>query len=316
MKTDGMNYFAGLDIGGTHGRLRCCAVDGTELGTFQSDGCSINTDGPEKSRLRCRKLVLPALQSMGLSPDECDGICVAASGIDSPSLEKSIRDTFEEMGFRPEILYVMNDCEIFLHMSDGISLALISGTGSICFGRNEQGYVVRTGGWNHIVSDEGSGFDMGLKVLKATADAIDERIPSSLLTEMVIQESGISDLETWNDFINKHLFEKSAIAKFALTGYQAASLGDETALSIHRICADALYGLVADTLRKLEFAKYEKQKQADLWLWGSLLVKNHILREMLIDKLAESYQEVRVGIPECSALDVAVRIAAKRAEKG
>ncbi|MCI6886679.1 MAG: ATPase, partial [Lachnospiraceae bacterium] len=128
-----MNYFAGLDIGGTHGRLKCCAVDGTELGTFQSDGCSINTDGPEKSRLRCRKLVLPALQSMGLSPDECDGICVAASGIDSPSLEKSIRDTFEEMGFRPEILYVMNDCEIFLHMSDGISLALISGTGSICF---------------------------------------------------------------------------------------------------------------------------------------------------------------------------------------
>lgn len=311
-----MNYFAGLDIGGTHGRLKCCALDGTELGTFQSDGCSINTDDPEKSRLRCRELVLPALRSMGLSPDACAGICVAASGVDSPSLEKQMRGYFEEMGFPPQVLQVMNDCEIFLHLSDGVSLALISGTGSICFGRNEQGLVVRTGGWNHIISDEGSGFDMGLKVLKAAADAIDQRISPSLLTEMVIRESGIYDLETLNVFVNEHLFEKSAIARFALTGYRAADAGDETALTIHRVCADALYGLAADTLRKLGFAEYEKQKKVDLWLWGSLLVKNHILRKMLTDKLAEHYPAVRVGIPESSALDVAVGIAGKSGKTG
>lgn len=35
-------------------------------------------------------------------------------------------------------------------------------------------------------------------------------------------------------------FEKSAIAKFTWTGFQAAYVGDETELTIHQVCADAL----------------------------------------------------------------------------
>ena len=39
-------------------------------------------------------------------------------------------------------------------------LVTISGTGSICYGRNEAGEVFRTGGWNHVLSDEGSAYDI------------------------------------------------------------------------------------------------------------------------------------------------------------
>lgn len=131
-------YYAGLDIGGTNGRLKICGSDGEVLGEFTAPGCSLNTDGAEKSRLRYRDLVLPALQELHLDPGFCLGICVAASGIDSPSDEHDCRSSFEEMGFPHERLLVLNDCEVFLHMTEDPALVVISGTGSVCFGRDKK----------------------------------------------------------------------------------------------------------------------------------------------------------------------------------
>lgn len=304
-----MRYFAGLDIGGTHGRLKVRAENGEELGVFQAEGCSINTDGYEKSRIRCRLLVLTALDSLQLTPQECDGICVAASGIDSDSLEYLMRSIFEEMGFRPQILDVMNDCEVFLHLSSENSLVLVSGTGSICFGRGVHGEIVRTGGWNHIVSDEGSGFDMGLQVLKFAANVLDGRVSSCMLSDLVFEMSGLHTLELMNDFVNKNLFEKSEIAAFAKIGYRAAKVGDAAAIQIHKNCADALYNLVVDTLKKLHLTT------GDLWLWGSMIEKNNIIQELLKLKLQNNFPLLSVKIPQCSALDMAILIARNNKEQ-
>lgn len=98
-----MNYYAGMDIGGTNGRLKLKDGDGNILGEFTGPGCSINTDGYDKSRSRCRELVLPALKELELNPSDCMGICVAASGIDSPGYEKMCRDIFEEWDLSPTV---------------------------------------------------------------------------------------------------------------------------------------------------------------------------------------------------------------------
>ena len=153
-----MNYYAGMDIGGTNGRLKLKDGDGNILGEFTGPGCSINTDGYDKSRSRCRELVLPALKELELNPSDCMGICVAASGIDSPGYEKMCRDIFEEMGFESDCIRAVNDCEVFLYLKEGPSMVVVSGTGSICYGIDAKGTIYRTGGWNHILSDEGSAF--------------------------------------------------------------------------------------------------------------------------------------------------------------
>lgn len=303
-----MKYYAGLDIGGTNGRLKIKSANGEILGTYQAEGCSINTDGYEKSRLRCRALVLPALQSLSLSPADCAGICVAASGIDSPSLADDCSRIFEEMGFGHQMIQVMNDCEVFLHLSEGAAFVIISGTGSICVGRDKNNRVVRTGGWNHILSDEGSGFDLGLRFLQAAANTLDGRSPVSRLSAMVIQESGLNSLDAMNDYINQNLFEKSKIGRFSLTGYQAALQGDETALAIHQSGADALFTLIHDTIIKLDPTG---NTEADLWLWGSVLLNNQILRQMLADKLSLAFPSLRIQLPKVSALDAALSCAEK-----
>lgn len=305
-----MEYYVGLDIGGTNGRLKVTATDGTVLGEFQASGCSINTDGYEKSRARYRELVLPSLRKLSLKPSECRGICGAISGVDSDSIEASCRAIFEEMGFSQKHLTIVNDCEVFLHLSEGPALVLISGTGSICYGRDSKNQIYRTGGWNHMISDEGSGFDLGLQFLLAVANDLDGRKKATILTPMVIKESGLDTLEKINDFINQNLFEKSQIAKFAELGYEAAKKGDVEAQKVHKACADKLYLLVKDTMSKLEDSM---QIEMDLWIWGSVLIKNELIQGYLSQAITEKLQMLKLRIPHRSAIDTAVMIAMNHA---
>lgn len=298
-------YYAGLDVGGTSGRLIICDQSGNVMGEFTAPGCSFNTDGGAKSRLRYRDLVLPALLKQNLAPGSCRGICVAASGIDSPSDEQECRSIFEEMGFLPDHLMVVNDCEVFLYQTRLPALVVVSGTGSVCYGRDEMGILHRTGGWNHIVSDEGSGFDMGLKVLKAVGSELSGRSKSPVLTPLFLKTTGLDTLGKIDDYINDNLMEKSQIARFSLLAFQAAASGDETAIRIHQECADALWGLIRDTAAKMN-------REGDLWLWGSLLVKNQILRELVKGKVHVKLPGMRVDIPGITALEAALQAAQKK----
>jgi N-acetylglucosamine kinase-like BadF-type ATPase len=108
-----------------------------------------------------------------------------------------------------------------------------------------------------------------------------------------------------DDYINANLMEKSQIARFSLLAYQAAMLGDETAIVIHRECADALWGLIRDTAAKMKAGGF------DLCYWGSLLVKNDILREMVEEKVNVGLPGVRTSIPRITALDAALQAAGK-----
>src|SRR5690606_40864022 len=49
----------------------------------------------------------------------------------------------------------------------GVGIALIAGTGSIAFARNERGETGRSGGWGHIFGDEGSAYMVAVDALRA-----------------------------------------------------------------------------------------------------------------------------------------------------
>lgn len=310
-----MIFYAGMDIGGTNGRLKLKDRDGNIIGEFTGPGCSINTDGYDKSRSRCRELVLTALKELGLNPSDCMGICVAASGIDSPGYEKMCRDIFVEMGFKADCIRAVNDCEVFLYLKEGPSMVVVSGTGSICFGTNGNGRVFRTGGWNHILSDEGSAFYLGMQTVRLAAEDLDERIKCPYLTPMFIEKSGLDTLEKIDLFVNEHLFNKSEIARFSMIACEAAKQGDLQAEGILKDCAEKIWKLIEDTARKAGWIEkspvlYTGEKETcHLWLWGSVLVKNEIIRDEVVKRVKQAMPEVAVAVPETSALDLALTIA-------
>ena len=50
---------------------------------------------------------------------------------------------------------------------------VLSGTGSCCFGQTADGTTAKLGGWGHILGDKGSGFEIGLRALKACVFYLD-----------------------------------------------------------------------------------------------------------------------------------------------
>lgn len=316
-----MFFYAGLDVGGTSGRVKFADENSNVIGEYVGVGCAYNTEGFERGREKYSRLMHEALSEYGLKSSDCIGICIAASGIDSDAQAAQVKSIFEELGFDDRRILAVNDCEIFLRLSEGAVLVSIAGTGCICCGRSESGKIFRTGGWNHILSDEGSAYDIGLQSVKALADHLDGRISCPVLAKRIGEVTGIDSLEKADEYVNRHLLDKSPVGALSRVCAQAAEEGDASAEAIIRSCAAKAFSLVFDTGLKLEGKRPGRllresahdetlnDLKADLWLWGSVNVKNDMFRAEMIDLAAKRLPGVSVKLPDRPALDIALEAA-------
>jgi N-acetylglucosamine kinase-like BadF-type ATPase len=77
----------------------------------------------------------------------------------------------------------------------GCGVVLIAGTGSIAYGRSEEGEEDRAGGWGHLIGDEGSAVWCGLEALRAVAHAVDGRGAPTRLVALLFQELGVGEFQ-------------------------------------------------------------------------------------------------------------------------
>lgn len=301
-------FYAGLDVGGTSGRILLCDAQGNLLGETECGGASIYTGGEERAREKYTELVTSALSERGLEPGQCEGICVAASGVDSEPLRECVRNQFVDMGFPAEKVRVFNDCEIFLKAYEAPALILIAGTGSITFGVSRDGTIVRTGGWGHILSDEGSSFSIGLEIVRAVGDHLDGRQMDEILYRMFYESTEIDDLEALNRLLNHNIMTKNAIANLALLAEKALLKGSERAGKILEETSLRLYRLIRDNYRKMTV---EDGEHLTIIFWGSVLCKNRIVRERVTGLVKEEIPDAKIRIPEKRAVEIALDTARK-----
>src|ERR1041384_7786043 len=72
---------------------------------------------------------------------------------------------------------------------------IISGTVSACYGKSPAGQAVKVDGWGHMLGDRGSGYDIGLRALRAVAEHYDEkgewsRLGAGILRTLQLEEMG------------------------------------------------------------------------------------------------------------------------------
>ena len=132
-----------------------------------------------------------------------------------------------------------------------------------------------------------------------------------------MEKSGLDTLEKIDLFVNEHLFDKSEIARFSMIAYEAAKQGDLQAEGILKDCAEKIWKLIEDTARKAGWIEQSQVSPASgkekphLWLWGSVLVKNEIIRDEVVKRVGQVMPEIAVAVPETSALDLALMLAGK-----
>lgn len=246
--SDGLHVL-GIDAGGT--KTVCCLADGEGrvLGEARGGGANLQAEG----ELGVEKVLHAVMEEATRGRvSDVDAICLGMAGVDRAGDGAVVRAIMRRIGARSRVV-VVNDALVALvaGVGEAPGVVIICGTGSIAYGRNASDQAARAGGWGHVLGDEGSGYWIGRRALRAVARAADGRGPATTLTPRVLAHFSVaapSDLvyEIYDRQLRHH-----AIAQLARLVQQARDEGDEVATQILEQAAHELVRAARSVIERL-----------------------------------------------------------------
>ncbi len=296
-------YVLGMDGGGTKTAVAAAAPDGTLLGRFVSGAINPNGENQQNVTRNLAEIFSRAKMEFG-SLDECDSVCIGAAGISNPTVKQMFLSVADDAGYHHRMTITGDHQTAFygaLGKPDGA--ILISGTGSICYGKNSAGQEHRTGGYGHLIDDAGSGYAIGRDILSAVVRAYDGRGGTTVLTELVFQQLGCSTIEELVGFVYDKATNKRDIAALAPNLTKACDRKDRVALHIAADSAIALEELAIPVLETLGL------QNSSLAIAGSILLKNPTIQQEFLRCVRLRYPKLECHTPKYDAAYGAVLIA-------
>ncbi|HEV2128951.1 MAG TPA: BadF/BadG/BcrA/BcrD ATPase family protein [Thermomicrobiales bacterium] len=292
-----MSTFIGIDGGGTKTDLALIDDGGRLLARLQGDSSNQAAVGFDAAIGVLADLVDRARSEAGIDgPVTAGWIGMAGSdrAEDRIAFRTALGDRFRE-------LRITNDAELVLSGTpNGSGVALIAGTGSIAFARNEQGITGRSGGWGHVFGDEGSAYTIAVEGLRAIAAETDGRGPASRLTRDLLRWWQAETPPELISRVYRPEVRKADIAASAPVVVAAAEAGDFVACSILDRSGDALASLVTSLLDRIPFAELPTVAGT-----GGLLLQTTIVRQRLSDRLDAGRVNPKIQLIDDIAASVA-----------
>ena len=176
----------GIDAGGSKTRAFAVDRDGAVVGRGAGGGANLlSSPDPAGS------IAAALTESLGSAKPEA--VVLSCSGGDRPADREKGRAILTQLLGPAVRIEVTHDAIAALYAGNpaGCGVVLISGTGSIAFGRNDEGDERRAGGWGYLIGDEGSAVWLGLEGLRAAAHHADGRGAGTAITAHVLRELGV-----------------------------------------------------------------------------------------------------------------------------
>lgn len=301
-----MHYFVGFDGGGTKTKMQILDRNGTSILTSNAGSLNYNSES-KKELLKTINSFTHVLNELPEGMNACKGICISAAGISNKEAVEFIMDEFKSKGLTCGI-HIVGDHEAALYgaFNQPEGIVLISGTGSICFGRNQEGISYRTGGYGHLIDDEGSGYAIGRDILKVAVQSFDKRIANSILLELLLEEINGSTVEDIVHYTYQSSWSKANIAKLAPLILKAYNEGDVCAIQICKNAVNELVKLVLPT------AKILNLRDGNLALLGGILTHYEPIKVMLIHKLSVLLPTLKIVSPKYDSATGAAMVALER----
>jgi N-acetylglucosamine kinase-like BadF-type ATPase len=230
-----MEYVIGIDAGGTKTVCLLANEHGEILARTRGEGANLQAVGELQVEKILHTVMAQAIGSRRIVPA---AICLGIAGVDRPN----------------DAAVIVNDALIALETGapGQPGVVIISGTGSIAYGRNAAGEAARSGGWGYVLGDEGSGYWIGRAALRAVLRAADLRGPRTVLTQMLLDHFQVSQPQLLLHEVYHHHLKPAAIGALASSVQTAFSEGDEAAAGILRGAADELEGSALSVARRLD----------------------------------------------------------------
>jgi N-acetylglucosamine kinase-like BadF-type ATPase len=242
-------YVLGIDAGGTKTVALLADEQGAILSQARGGGANLQADG----ELQVEKVLHRVMEdALGDRTEPPVAIGLGMAGVDREEDRRVVADVMRRIGYKARTL-IVNDALIALvaGVGDRPGIAIVSGTGSIAYGRNGGGDAARAGGWGYVLGDEGSGYWIGRNALRAVLRHADGRGDATQLTPAILEHFGVSQPQDLIHQVYYGNFRPSAIAALAAHVQAAADAGDRLAEDILTRGAEELAGCAASVTARL-----------------------------------------------------------------
>ncbi|HUY79675.1 MAG TPA: BadF/BadG/BcrA/BcrD ATPase family protein [Ktedonobacterales bacterium] len=253
-----MRYVVGVDGGGTK---TTAAVVGDDLGVI-----GVNVAGPANSRSAGKEAasanialaITGALRIAEVSLAQVAGVCLSIAGFDTdldlPVLQRAI----VQLNYQGVAIFENDVVGAWAGVTAGEpGVAVIAGTGATALGMNTHGDLWRVDGWDYILGDRGSGYQIGLLGIQSAMAMLDGRQPPTLLVRKLGVAFGVADAEEMRRLTDSGPFGKFQISTFARYVAEAADEGDPFAQDLLTQAGRDLGASAVAAIRELDMGADE-----------------------------------------------------------
>ncbi len=304
-----IEYVLALDGGGTKTDIVCADLTGNVL----AQGISGPTNFAAIGRSTAGLNFLAAIQQVTTklpADSHCRVLTFGLAGADTPEELAAAQDFFAQKVAHMNIpkFILVNDTDFVLAMSVDHKnvVALISGTGSNCMGQNQTGQKAQASGLDFLLADEGSGYEIGRKVLRAATSSFDSRGPKSRLESQLTDYFKVKNFPDLKGKIYDPSLSKTQVADLALLCVKAFEDGDAVAEEILVETAEELLKMVSTVIERLQLS----MSPVDVICVGSV-AKNAFVFDNLKKRLSEIFPQASVRLLDKNPVFGGVNLALK-----
>ena len=296
----------GVDGGGSKTQVIVADGRGKEIATLTGAASAVRPGEALHSAEVIGALVRDAL-AVAEHEERPRMLTVGVAGAGREQERKALQRALEGENLAEDVL-VVTDAEVAMEdaFGEGPGILLISGTGSVAFGRGPTGTFVRCGGWGPVCGDEGSGAWIGRRALSVITASHDGREPETRLVGAVLtalQLDEVDDLVAW---------ASSATAKdFAALAAPVMTLAAERDLRANSICTLAAEELVLHVRTLARQLFVDERADLPVALAGGMMHRGSFLRRLVEHRLKTAVPGSHLHGEEVVAARGAVKLARK-----
>lgn len=248
-------YYLGIDGGGTKTHAVIVDEAGRVRGMGMAGASNFGNTNVDMARHNISAAVQVAAGEAGIDAVHFDAAFLGIAGVVSESDRDVVREMAQQLRLAPtDKIGADHDCRIALAggLAGAPGIVQIIGTGTSCFGMNVKSERWMSGGWGHLIADEGGGYWLGIQAIKATAAAYDGRGEATLLSDAVLQALGIDGIPQIMERLYAAKISVSEIAALSRVLVAAAEQHDRVAQTIIASGMDEVARCVVAVAQRLQ----------------------------------------------------------------
>lgn len=176
----------GLDIGGTKTR-----------GVRFHNGSPVRDESAGSSNVQnvSRDVAAANLAELfgKIGGGHIDQVYAGAGGIDTDEDAQALADLIAQHAPGARITVVHDSRLLLAAGGAGTGVAVIAGTGSAAWGKNDAGEEARAGGWGYLLGDEGSGYWLGREAVRHSLRRMNQGLEPDRLSRALLDSVGVEE---------------------------------------------------------------------------------------------------------------------------